>query len=156
EQPQLLFNYLGQFDQVTRGSRLFAFAPEPTGPWHAASGRRTHALEVLAQIRDGKLRAEWIFGKKQMARADIERMTADFIRALRTIIGHCRRADAGGRTPSDLPLLGLSQAEVDHLWRSYPSFVDAYPLTPMQRLFYVMEHAGSAVGLEQWQFRLEG
>ena len=35
-------------------------------------------------------------------------------------------------------------------------FVDAYPLTPMQRLFYVMEQAGSSVGLEQWQFRVEG
>ena len=156
ERPQLLFNYLGQFDQVTRGSKLFAFAPEPTGPWHAASGRRTHALEVLAQIRDGKLRADWIFSKKQMACADIERLATDFIAALRTIIGHCRGADAGGRTPSDLPLLALSQAEVDRLWRLYPGFVDAYPLTPMQRLFYVMEQAGSSVGLEQWQFRIEG
>ncbi len=26
----------------------------------------------------------------------------------------------------------------------------------MQRLFYVMEQAGSSVGLEQWQFRIEG
>jgi amino acid adenylation domain-containing protein/non-ribosomal peptide synthase protein (TIGR01720 family) len=156
EQPQLLFNYLGQFDQVTRGSRLFAFAPEPTGPWHAAGGRRTHALEVLAQIRDGKLRADWIFSNNQMARAAIERLATDFVAALRTIISHCRGADAGGRTPSDLPLLALSQAEVDRLWRTYPDFVDAYPLTPMQRLFYVMEQAGSSVGLEQWQFRLEG
>jgi amino acid adenylation domain-containing protein/non-ribosomal peptide synthase protein (TIGR01720 family) len=156
EQPQLLFNYLGQFDQVTRGSKLFAFAPEGTGPWHAASGRRTHALEVLAQIRDGKLRADWIFSKKQMASAYVERLAADFIAALRTIIDHCRGADAGGRTPSDLPLLALSQAEVDRFWRLHQGFVDAYPLTPMQRLFYVMERAGSSVGLEQWQFRVEG
>src|SRR5262249_59005401 len=40
ERPQLLFNYLGQFDQITRGSKLFAFAAEATGPWRAASGRR--------------------------------------------------------------------------------------------------------------------
>jgi non-ribosomal peptide synthase protein (TIGR01720 family) len=156
EPPQLLFNYLGQFDQVTRGSKLFAFAPEPTGAWHAGSGRRTHALEVLAQIRDDRLQADWIFNKKQIASASIDRLATDFIAALRTIILHCREAEAGGRTPSDLPLLALSQAEVDHLWRSHPGFVDAYPLTPMQRLFYVMERAGSAVGLEQWQFRLEG
>ena len=97
--PQLLFNYLGQFDQVTRGSKLFAFAAEATGPWHAPSGRRTHALEVLAQIRDGKLRADWIFSDKQMARTDIERLAADFIAALRAIIAHCRKSDAGGRTP---------------------------------------------------------
>jgi non-ribosomal peptide synthase protein (TIGR01720 family) len=156
QRPQLLFNYLGQFDQVTRGSKLFALASEPTGPWHAPSGRRTHELEVLAQVRDGKLRAEWIFSRKQIASATIERLTADFVAALRAIIGHCRRADAGGRTPSDLPLLTLSQAEIDRLWRRHPGFVDAYPLTPMQRLFFVMEQAGSSVGLEQWQFRIEG
>jgi len=156
ERPQLLFNYLGQFDQVTRGSRLFAFAPEGTGPWRAGSGRRTHVLEVLAQMRDGKLRSDWTFSTKQMARDGIERLTADYIAALRTIIGHCRGADAGGRTPSDLPLVALSQAEVDRLWRLHRGFADAYPLTPMQRLFYVMEQAGSSVGLEQWQFRVEG
>jgi amino acid adenylation domain-containing protein/non-ribosomal peptide synthase protein (TIGR01720 family) len=156
EQPQLLFNYLGQFDQVTRDSRLFAFAAEPNGRWHAESGHRTHVLEALTQIRAGKLHAEWIFNKKQMASARIERLAADFIAALRAMIDHCRGADAGGRTPSDLPLLTLSQAEVDRLWRLHRGFADAYPLTPMQRLFYVMEQAGSSVGLEQWQFRIEG
>src|SRR5262249_19559915 len=105
---------------------------------------------------DGKLRADWIFSRKQVARAYIERLAADFIAALRTIIDHCRRADAGGRTPTDLPLLAFSQVEVDRLWGAHRGFVDAFPLTPMQRLFYVMEQAGSSVGLEQWQFRVEG
>ncbi|QIP05504.1 non-ribosomal peptide synthetase [Bradyrhizobium symbiodeficiens] len=156
ESPQLLFNYLGQFDQVTRNSRLFAFATESTGRWHAEGGHRTHALEVLAQIRSGKLRAEWIFGQKQMGRANVQTLASDFIAALRTIIDHCRGRNAGGRTPSDLPLLSARQAEIDRLWRLHPGFADAYPLTPMQRLFYVMEQAGSSVGLEQWQFRIEG
>ena len=31
----LLFNYLGQFDQVVAGSNLFGFAAESTGPWHS-------------------------------------------------------------------------------------------------------------------------
>ena len=36
----LLFNYLGQFDQVVAGSSLFRFAPESSGPWHAPRGQR--------------------------------------------------------------------------------------------------------------------
>lgn len=32
----------------------------------------------------------------------------------------------------------------------------AYPLTPMQRLFFAMDDARPELGLEQWQFRLEG
>ncbi|MFT4115710.1 amino acid adenylation domain-containing protein [Bradyrhizobium sp.] len=156
ERPQLLFNYLGQFDQVTRDSALFAFASEPIGRWHAESGCRTHALEVLAQMRSGRLRAEWIFSPKQMGRANVESLASDFIAALRAIVDHCREVNAGGRTPSDLPLLSINQTEIDRLWQLYRGFTDAYPLTPMQRLFYVMEQAGSSVGLEQWQFRIEG
>ena len=156
QRAQLLFNYLGQFDQVTSGSELFAFASESTGLWHAPNGRRTHAVEVLAQVRDNKLRIDWNFSEKQIHRASIERLAADFISTLQDIIRHCREADAGGRTPSDVPLAPLVQAEVDQLWQLFPRFLDAYPLTPMQRLFYVMEEAGASVGLEQWQFRIEG
>ena len=156
QHAQLLFNYLGQFDQVTRGSELFAFASESTGLWHAPNGRRTHAVEVLVQVRDNKLRIDWNFSEKLIHRASIERLAADFISTLQDIIRHCREADAGGRTPSDVPLAPLVQAEVDQLWQLFPRFLDAYPLTPMQRLFYVMERAGASVGLEQWQFRIEG
>ncbi len=156
QRPQILFNYLGQFDQVTRDSSLFAFAPESAGPWHAPQNKRTHALEVLAQIRSGKLSVEWIFGEKQIARATVERLATDFIAQLKAIIRHCREPQNAGRTPSDFPLLSLTQDQVDELWGNYPGFGDAYPLTPMQRLFHVMEQAGSSVGLEQWQFRIEG
>lgn len=113
-------------------------------------------MEVLAQIRSGKLSVEWIFGEKQIARATVEHLASDFIGQLKTIIRHCSEPKIGGRTPSDFPLLALTQDQADELWTLYPGFTDAYPLTPMQRLFHVMEQAGSSVGLEQWQFRIEG
>jgi non-ribosomal peptide synthase protein (TIGR01720 family) len=156
ERPQVLFNYLGQFDQITAGSRLFAFAAEPTGPWHAPSGHRTHPVEILAQVRDGRLRADWITCEQQIPRAAVRQLASDFMAALRTIIAHCKQLGAGGRTPADFQLATLRQSEIDALWQRYVGFEDAYPLTPMQRLFYVMEQAGTGVGLEQWQFRVNG
>jgi len=38
-EPQVLFNYLGQFDQVLTGLRLFRFARESTGSWHSPKQR---------------------------------------------------------------------------------------------------------------------
>ncbi len=154
--PQVLFNYLGQFDQMTAGSRLFSFADEPVGPWHAAEGRRTHPVEILAQVRNGRLRTDWITSEKQIPRAEVERLAHDYAKALRAIIAHCKSPGAGGRTPADFPLTTLGQSEIDELWRLCPGLEDAYPLTPMQRLFYVMDMAGAGVGLEQWQFRIDG
>ena len=36
-EPHVVFNYLGQFDQVIAGSKLFRFAPESSGRWHSVS-----------------------------------------------------------------------------------------------------------------------
>jgi non-ribosomal peptide synthase protein (TIGR01720 family) len=154
--PQVLFNYLGQLDQMTAGRRLFSFAEEPTGRWHAPNGRRTHPIEILAQVRGGKLRIDWISCERQIPQIEVQRLANDFLAALQAIIVHCKSPGAGGRTPADFPLVGLGQVEIDELWRRYPGLADVYSLTPMQRLFYVMEKAGAGVGIEQWQFRVGG
>ena len=49
----LIFNYLGQFDHVVAGSRLFKFAAESAGAWHHPRARRTHAIEVLVRVGGG-------------------------------------------------------------------------------------------------------
>jgi non-ribosomal peptide synthetase component F len=64
--------------------------------------------------------------------------------------------NAGGRTPSDFPGARLDQRSLDLFWKRYPGLEDVSRLTPMQRLFFVMEESQSAVGFEQWQFRIEG
>ena len=153
---QLLFNYLGQFDQVVAGSKLFGFAAESTGPWHSPTSRRTHPLEVLCLVRKGELEVEWIHHPAIHRRETIERVAQDFLAALRAIIAHCLSPSAGGRTPSDFPLAALGQEALDRLWARYPGFEDAYPLSPMQRLFHAMERARADLGFEQWHFRLDG
>ena len=51
--------------------------------------------------------------------------------------------DAGGRTPSDLPLLALSQAEIERLEQRYPRIEDILPLSPLQEglLFHALYDA---------------
>jgi non-ribosomal peptide synthase protein (TIGR01720 family) len=150
----LLFNYLGQFDQVVAGSQLFGFARESAGPWHSPQARRTHWLEVLCMVRDGRLEIEWIHNPAIHGNAVVEKLAADFLKALRGTIAHC--LSASGRTPSDFPLAALDQASLDGLCQRYPGLEDLYPLAPMQRLFHAMESAHSNLGFEQWHFRIDG
>ena len=156
QRPQVLFNYLGQIDQVVNNSKIFKYAEEPTGPWHHPGARRTHLLEILCFVRNGKLEAKWIWDKEQLASATIEQFANGFVDSLRSIVTHCLSPLAGGRTPSDLSSAKLDQRAVDRLWNLYPGFEDAYPLTPMQRLFFVMDSSRPELGFEQWQFRIEG
>ena len=111
----MLFNYLGQFDAVVADSRVFAFAPESTGPWRSPRARRTHALEIVGIVRGGRLEIEWHYDAALHREATIARVADDMLAALRAIIA---AAGAGARrafTPADFPLGASSIAK---RWRS--------------------------------------
>jgi non-ribosomal peptide synthase protein (TIGR01720 family) len=153
---ELLFNYLGQFDQVVAGSKLFKFADEPTGAWHGPANERTHRLEVIAVVRDGRFEAQWSYGSERDRPEAIERLAADFIAALRRVIRHCVDRQVPGFTASDFPLARLEPPVLDSLMALHPDIEDIYPLSPMQRLFLSMEGGEGRLGFEQWVFRLRG
>ena len=56
---------------------------------------------------------------------------------------HAAQPGAGGRTPSDLPLVALSQGEIERLERRYPQLEDVLPLSPLQEglLFHALYDA---------------
>jgi amino acid adenylation domain-containing protein/non-ribosomal peptide synthase protein (TIGR01720 family) len=152
----LLFNYLGRFDQVVAGSDLFRFADEPTGAWHGPTNERTHRLEVVALVRDGRFEARWIYGGERDRAEVVETLANDFLDALRRLIEHCTAPGAFGFTPSDFPLARLEQDALDRIVAEHPELEDVYPLSPMQRMFLSMEAGSARLGFEQWVFRLDG
>ena len=153
---ELLFNYLGQFDQVVAGSELFRFADEPTGPWHGPTNERTHRLEVIALVRNGRFEARWIYGATRDRPEVVARLAEDFVVALRGLIKHCTSPGVFGYTPTDFPLARLDQDTLDRIVARHPDIEDVYPLSPMQRLFLSMEAGRARLGFEQWVFRLRG
>ncbi|HZD94872.1 MAG TPA: condensation domain-containing protein, partial [Candidatus Sulfotelmatobacter sp.] len=155
-QAQLLFNYLGQFDQVVAGSRLFSFAPEPVGLWHHAKNRRTHSIEVLARIAGGQLEVQFNFSRNLHSRATMEQIAARYSAALIELINRSSAADAQRWSVADFPLAKLEPTDLVRALRSYPALEDIYPLSPMQKLFYSMEASAGQLGYEQWRFVLRG
>ena len=151
----LLFNYLGQFDQVVAGSSLFRFAPESAGPWRAPRGPRTHLIEVIGLVTEGCLEVRFHYSVNRHRAETIERLAGAFRAELLALIRHCRAASAGAFTPSDFPLVRLDQAAIDRLTSTY-AVEDVQPLAPMQRLFHAMESAPAGIGFEPWRFRLRG
>lgn len=154
--PDIVFNYLGQFDQIVHNSSLFAFASESTGAWYGASTRRPHALEINALTIAGRLEVRWSFNRLANGRDDIAQTANVFAARLRDIVAHCSAAGVGGFTPSDFPLAPLTQTTVDLLAAAYPDIESVYPLTPMQELFLGATDPGTDPGFEQWRYRLSG
>ncbi len=154
--PDVVFNYLGQFDQVLAGSSLFGFATEPTGTWYGPQTRRPHLLELNALVADGQLEFRWSYSVAAHTAATINALADRYVAALRSVIAHCLAPGAGGFTPSDFPLASLDQRALDQLAAGHGDIEDVYPLVPMQRLFLGYADPASDPGFEQWRYRLRG
>jgi amino acid adenylation domain-containing protein/non-ribosomal peptide synthase protein (TIGR01720 family) len=112
--PEVLFNYAGQLEAGDASAPVRRIAG-PTGPARARANRRTHLLEVMGAVRDGRLELTWTYSRRRHRRATVAGLARRFVEELHELVAHCRAPEAGGFTPSDFPQAGLSQAELDEL-----------------------------------------
>ncbi|MFB9905656.1 amino acid adenylation domain-containing protein [Allokutzneria oryzae] len=119
-EPQVSFNYLGQFSAGVGAIGLH----------EDAASKRQHVLELVGQVDDGELEFTWHYSENLHDAATVERLAQDFAANVRAIVEHCASPGAGGRTPSDFPLVALDQSTVDRI--AGQGVEDIYPLTPTQ------------------------
>ncbi|HSF38816.1 MAG TPA: non-ribosomal peptide synthase/polyketide synthase [Thermoanaerobaculia bacterium] len=155
---QVVFNYLGQTDQVLSEDGPFAAAAESAGPAMAPSAPRPHLLELVSRIDDGRFTGSLRYSRSVHDPATVEALAAGFLRHLRGLIEHCLSPEAGGYTPSDFPLAALSQEALDRATRGDRSIEDLYPLSPIQlgMLLHTLREPGSEVYAEQLSCAFRG
>ncbi|HXK09666.1 MAG TPA: amino acid adenylation domain-containing protein [Vicinamibacteria bacterium] len=155
---EVSFNYLGQLDATLSGLSLFAAAPESPGPLRSPRARRRHRLEVTALVAGGTLAVTFVHDRKLDPAAEVERLAQAFLDALRALVAHCRSAESFGYTPSDFPLAGLGQGELDRLLGRDREVEDVYPLSPLQQglLFHALLEPTSPAYCEQLSLDVDG
>ncbi|MDI5962454.1 non-ribosomal peptide synthetase [Streptantibioticus silvisoli] len=120
--PQISFNYLGRFD-APQGPRVPEWTADPLadvlGAGADARMPLAHVLEVNAVTRDTpdgpRLEAVWSWPDGVLAEHDVRDLAGAWFDALDALTAHVGRTGASGWTPSDLPLVSLSQGEIDLL-----------------------------------------
>jgi amino acid adenylation domain-containing protein/non-ribosomal peptide synthase protein (TIGR01720 family) len=120
--PQIGFNYLGRFT-AAGGGRDWELAPAPGALDGGALGGGgtiglAHAVEVDAVAVDrGQglvIEATWSWAGALLTEHQVAELAHAWTAALRGINNHVA-AGGGGRTPSDLSLLNLTQEDLDGL-----------------------------------------
>jgi amino acid adenylation domain-containing protein/non-ribosomal peptide synthase protein (TIGR01720 family) len=156
--PEVHFEYLGQFDQTLAGDALLAVAGEPAGRAADPRGARPYLLGVSGGVLGGRLRMALGYSEAVHRRETVERLAERFAAELRALVAHCTSPGAGGCTPSDFPLAGLDQARLHALVGAGRDVEDVYPLTPMQQgmLFHTLLAPGGGAYVAQFGFRLLG
>ncbi len=86
EPAEVVFNYLGQWDQSWPAAVPVRPAAESEGPGFAPTTPRPYRLEVAALVIDGQLRVDWTYDPRQTDPAVVERLADAFDTALAALV----------------------------------------------------------------------
>jgi amino acid adenylation domain-containing protein/non-ribosomal peptide synthase protein (TIGR01720 family) len=123
-QPDILFKYLGQFDQMTGRNGQFKVLSTHLGRARSGDNEQSHLLDINAFLTKRQLTVTWTYSPHYHDSETITQVASDFIEALRAIIHHCLAPDAGGYTPSDFPEANLDQKALDDLMDEFSEVTD--------------------------------
>ncbi|KAA2254443.1 amino acid adenylation domain-containing protein [Solihabitans fulvus] len=164
--PQLGFNYLGRFAAPGADSGAeWSAAPEAgaLGGGVDPGTPAPHGLEITALTEDHadgpRLTVTWSWPGGLLPESDVRDLAEAWFRALDTLAAHAARPGAGGRTPSDLPLVSLRQQEIEIVETAGGELTDVLPLSSLQHglLFHALyDRDASDVYTVQLLLDLEG
>ena len=157
-QPKVTFNYLGQFDNNFDDGALWVPAGENKGAGQDEQAPMSNWLTIDGRVYQGQLSLTWTYSGDVFEDATINALARAYEVALGELIDHCLSQSNGGLTPSDVPLAGLSQAQLDGLPIAAPQIEDIYPLAPMQQgiLFHSLYDADASAYVYQMLLDIDG
>ncbi|WP_051856245.1 non-ribosomal peptide synthetase [Streptomyces sp. NRRL B-1347] len=168
--PQIGFNYLGRTSGLGTGDAGDLAWTLDTDGLHGGTDPLmplAHALEIEVIAREtgagDELNVVWRWPGGLFDEQEVAALADTWQRALDTLVRHAQAPGAGGRTPSDLDLIALTQSDIDALEAEftplYGGVEDVLPVTPFQEglLFHALyDTAGADVYTAQFAFELTG
>ncbi|MFI9722847.1 amino acid adenylation domain-containing protein [Streptomyces sp. NPDC052396] len=150
-QPQIGFNYLGRTStaDIPEELRGLGWAPDTTQRDLIAAPDADmpvlSALEINAvanRTPDGEelLTAYFGFPTGVLSHEDVTELAGLWVEALTALARHVATPEAGGMTPTDAPLVSVSQEEIDTWEARFGHLAEVWPVTPAQSgiLFHSM------------------
>ncbi|MER8231142.1 amino acid adenylation domain-containing protein [Streptomyces sp. NPDC094049] len=140
--------------------RLLPAATPLDGPRESTDGTG-RALWVEARpAGDGTaLESAWHWDTARLTQTAVSAVADRWLTLLEALADLVDHPELGGLTPSDVPLVEISQSAVNQLETAYPGLRDILPLAPLQRGF-LLHAAGADDGPDPYQsqtlFDLDG
>lgn len=158
--PEVSFNYLGQFDRDLDKNDL-QLSPYSSGESLSESIASSYVLEINGRVIGGFLEFSISYSGKQYRKETIEGLANLFHKSLQDIISHCTAKQLTEPTPSDFMIKGMTLDELEQLTKKMDPIgriEDIYPLTPMQKgmLFHSQIDPDSSAYFEQMTYKVKG
>ncbi|WP_197267939.1 non-ribosomal peptide synthetase, partial [Paenibacillus alvei] len=159
-EPEINFNYLGQFDDDINQDEIGISSYSSGSP---ASDRqaRSFVLDINGMVLDGALSLDLSYSRKQYRKETMEAFAQWFEQSLRELITHCAGKEHTELTPSDVQFKGLTIAELEQIGQRsghVGEIENIYSLTPMQKgmWFHSALDRQTAAYFEQTRFTMRG
>ncbi len=143
---ELVFNYLGQFDQLINDDNHFKPAEESTGDDISPVRQATHPLSINGRVQQGQLILTLSWDGATYYREAMEALLSQIQTALEDIITLSETHQQTEYVPADFPLATAKMEELAQ-WQQTTRIDDLYPATGMQQgmLFHSQLAEGSYV-----------
>jgi amino acid adenylation domain-containing protein/non-ribosomal peptide synthase protein (TIGR01720 family) len=158
-EPWITFNYLGQFDSSFDAREgLFSPAGEEKGAGQSPEAPLDNWLSIDGQVYNGELKLGWTFSGDMYDETTIQGLADAYAVELQALIAHCCKKENYAATPSDFPLVHLTQAQLDALSIAAAEIDDIYPLSSMQQgmLFHSLNAAEEGAYVNQLRMDIRG
>ncbi|WP_243391509.1 non-ribosomal peptide synthetase [Paenibacillus sp. GM1FR] len=159
-EPEINFNYLGQFDDDVNQGEIGASSYSSGSP---ASDRqaRSFLLDINGMVLDGALSLDLSYSRKQYRKETMEAFAQRLEQSLRELITHCAGKENTELTPSDVQFKGLTITELEQIAQrpsNLGEIENIYSLTPMQKgmWFHSALDQQTAAYFEQTRFTMRG
>jgi len=164
----VVYNYLGQADNIVRQDGYLVKAEEAPGPEAGSTFPIGHKVEISCMVAGDRLLVKWMFSQRHFYRKTIETVAKAFVRILQKLVMCCleQKKYRSVLTPSDC---GLSQeigyrewdlfiAQVENKASGNSRVEGMCRLSSLQHglLFHILYNAGSGAYVEQLSLDLKG
>nr|WP_245673041.1 non-ribosomal peptide synthetase [Nocardia lijiangensis] len=123
---------------------------------HTDAAAEDLLLDIVVEATREGLRARFDFAAAACSADDVKTFAEHWVRALGGLAEHALRPGAGGYTPSDFPLVRLTQSDLDRFGGAYPELGDVWPMTPLQSgMLFHAQLADASIDAYMLQFVLD-
>ncbi|MEN7551664.1 amino acid adenylation domain-containing protein [Rapidithrix thailandica] len=157
EEPDMCFNYLGQFQSGTEEVKDIQFSTEARGTERANKQERLFALEFTASLIDQQIVISIKYNPAQYTPASIQALIRHWENSIDQLKEAVNTVGKASLTPSDVSAKGLSLPAMLALQQQYK--VEAiYALSPLQLSFFFhqLRYPDTGSYFEQMRYRLRG
>ena len=114
-EPEIVFNYLGQFDQMQVNDGLFTVSKSSFGSSVSPNQPSAHLLEVTCLIQGGKLTVNWAFSRNAHLIKTIDTLARGMMDTLRSLVPAQAPIETNGYVDDEFPEMALSEDSMDSI-----------------------------------------